>query len=128
MIKKIIFIVLALMFIILLVNRIDTTKPIVQNIEKVTNVIGCQDYSYKFHTNVPVDVVFTVTKSNGEDALGFFKSISASGTYDTILHCGNDYHVVYSSPGYNSFEEDVSNTGFRPMFETTKQITLTKIL
>lgn len=131
MIKKIIFIFLALFFIISMVNKIDF-KPhssIPETVGLAVNdMIGCEDYSYKFDVNVPVNAIFYVTKSNGEDEMGFFKKIDALGNYSTILHCGNNYHVIYSAPGYKDYEEDIINTGFRPSWSEPKQIIMEKQL
>jgi len=124
MIKKIIFIVMAILIVILLVNRIEPSRQIDQNVE---GVIGCHDYTYKFSVNVPVLVKFFVTRNNGIDEDGFFKSISAEGNYSTILHCGNNYHVIYSAPGYKDYEEDMIVKGFKPIWEARKEITLAKL-
>lgn len=122
--KKIIFIIMALTIIILLVNRIDTSKPITQN---VNSMIGCIDYTYSFKINVPAKVEFTVTKSNGYDKIGPFKTIYSTTDYSTDLHCGNDYHIVFSAEGYKDFEEDIYTTGFRPLVPNTENIKLEKI-
>lgn len=124
MIKKIIFIFMALTIIILLVNRIEPSVPVEQNFD---NMIGCHDYTYKFNINVPATVVFTVTKDNGIDEMGFFKSDNVEGNSSTILHCGNNYHVVYSSPGYKDYEEDMIVKGFKPIFEPRKEIILERL-
>ena len=121
---KIIFIIMALIIIILLVNRIQPTKSIQQN---VANMIGCEDYYYQFTINTPATVNFTVTKANGYDNLGPFKTIYSTQNYSTDLHCGNDYHAVFSAPGYKDFEEDIYTTGFRTLVPSTENINLQKL-
>ena len=121
--KKICFLVLALLFVILLANRVSTEQNLDENIH---NMIGCLDYDYKFNVSTPVEVKFYVTQSNGEDKEGFFKYEKAEGESSTVLHCGNNYHVVYSAEGYKDYEEDLVVKGFKPIFESTKQIVLEK--
>ena len=117
MIKNIIFIALALFFIISLVNNFQvkpTTSVTDQVGLTVNNMIGCQDFMYTFQINVPAIVTFTVTKGNGVDEVG----------PTTVLHCGNDYNVVYSAAGYKDLTENISITGFKPLIPTVKQINL----
>ena len=129
MIKNIIFIALALFFIISLVNNFQvkpTTSVTDQVGLTVNNMIGCQDFMYTFQINVPAIVTFTVTKGNGVDEVGPFKLINAdsTGVTTTVLHCGNDYNVVYSAAGYKDLTENISITGFKPLIPTVKQINL----
>jgi len=117
-------ITLAILLIITTMNKVDVLQPVQNNVE---NLIGCEDYTYKFTLNVPAVVTFTVTKGNGIDPEGFFKVINAEGKYSTILHCGNNYHVVYSAEGYKNYEEDLIVKGFKPIWEENKLITLQKL-
>ena len=112
------------MLVVLLVNRIEPTQTVQQN---VNNMIGCLDYYYAFTINVPARVDFTVTKANRYDNLGPFKTIYSTTNYSTDLHCGNNYHVVFSAEGYKPFEEDIYTTGFRTLIPQTENINLQKL-
>ena len=124
MIKKTIFIIMALLLIILFVNRVHPEKSIEQNFNIV---MGCEDFEYNFYTNVPTEIDFSVTKSNGIDPVGPFKTIYVYQNDSTVLHCGNDYHVTYSAAGFKTYEDDIIVNGFKPILEGVKVINLDKI-
>lgn len=112
-IHKIIYISLALLFIILFANRVDTHTSLDKNLN---NMIGCLDYDYVYELNVPATLSFYVTEKNAEDKEGFFKRVTAEETKGrTILHCGNSYLLVASASGYEDYTEKIPGMGFRPM-------------
>ena len=126
--KKIIFIVLAILFIILLTNRVDTEAPldIKENLE---SVIGCMDYSYEYELNVPAKLSFYVTEPNEEDSLGPFKTVDVNAGEtkgSTILHCGNSYILIVSAPGYKEYTEQIEGKHFRPIIPEVHKIKLEK--
>jgi hypothetical protein len=124
MIKKALFITMALVLIIILVNRVEPTKSVSQNFNIVA---GCHDFRYDFYVNVPAEVSFYVTKDNGIDPIGPFKVIESYQYDSTILHCGNDYRVTFTAAGFKTYEKDIFVNGFKPLTTEVDVITLEKL-
>lgn len=120
--QRVIIIGLAILFVVLLVNRINTNESFDNNIN---SLIGCKDYTYQYKLNVPATMTFYVIKNNEEDSEGFFKVITAEETEgETILHCGNEYYLIVHAEGYTDYTERIPASPFRLISPEVNKINL----
>jgi hypothetical protein len=113
-----IFAVLFVFLMVMLMSQV-TQKDI------VANVIGCEDYIYRIDLNAVPTHLYIVTTETGKEE--FFKTDDAYVThFDTILHCGHNYKIVYSSEGYEDYTEEFDVSKYINPTSQYKSINLIK--
>src|SRR3990167_9612866 len=118
--KKILWTIAIVLGLFVLVNGITSVEEFTQKVP----LSKCIDYQYFMEfpeEALPVNLAIYTLEPDGTEEV-FKTDYATTAHFDTILHCGHDYKIVYEFNGYEKFIDYVSIPEVNPLIRKTTKI------